>query len=76
MTVERPRYSLSNVLSRPVALFIGAHRKFGPEWWLLIVGALIVMFVIYLALFPGTVAPYDPLDQDAGPLNAIAFQGG
>ncbi len=44
-----------------------AHRKFGLEWWLLVVGALIVLFIIYMALFPHTMAPYDPLDQNAGP---------
>ena len=44
-----------------------ANRKFGLEWWLLVIGTLIVLFIIYLAIFPGSVAPYDPLDQEAGP---------
>ena len=44
-----------------------ANRKFGLEWWLLVIGTLIVLFIIYLAFFPDTIAPYDPLDQEAGP---------
>ncbi len=44
-----------------------ANRKYGLEWWLLVIGTLIVLFIIYLAFFPGTIAPYDPLDQEAGP---------
>jgi peptide/nickel transport system permease protein len=54
-------------LGRPFKLIIEANRKFGLEWWLLVIGTLIVLFIIYLAFFPGTVAPYDPLDQEAGP---------
>jgi peptide/nickel transport system permease protein len=46
---------------------MSAHRKYGLEWWLLTIGAIIVLFVVYLALFPATLAPYDPLDQEAGP---------
>ncbi len=48
-------------------VFINAHKKFGLEWWLLVTGALIVLFIIYMALFPTTLAPHDPLDQEAGP---------
>jgi peptide/nickel transport system permease protein len=46
---------------------MAAHRKFGLEWWLLITGAAIVLFIIYMAIFPGSLAPYDPLAQDTGP---------
>lgn len=46
---------------------IRAHRTYGMEWWLLVTGALIVLFIVYMALFPHTLAPYDPLDQEAGP---------
>ena len=47
--------------------FIGAHKKYGTEWWIMITGILIILFIIYMAFFPETLAPYDPLDQDAGP---------
>jgi peptide/nickel transport system permease protein len=31
------------------------------------IGIIIVAFIIYMAIFPGTLAPYSPVDQDAGP---------
>ncbi|RKX74191.1 MAG: ABC transporter permease [Spirochaetes bacterium] len=37
------------------------------EWWLFTAGVLIIVFIVYMAFFPETLAPYDPLDQDAGP---------
>ena len=47
--------------------FVSGHKKYGAELWILIAGAIIILAVIYTALFPHTVAPYDPLDQEAGP---------
>jgi peptide/nickel transport system permease protein len=61
------KFSPSVLLGKPLRLFMSAHRKYGLEWWLLTIGAIIVLFVVYLALFPATLAPYDPLDQEAGP---------
>lgn len=46
---------------------MSAHKKYGVEWWIMTVGIVIILFIIYMALFPQTLAPYDPLDQDAGP---------
>ena len=61
------KFSPSALLGKPFRLFMSARRKYGLEWWLLTIGAIIVLFVVYLALFPATLAPYDPLDQEAGP---------
>jgi len=44
-----------------------ARKKYGMEWWLFTAGVLIIVFIVYMAFFPETLAPYDPLDQDAGP---------
>ncbi len=33
----------------------------------MIAGILIILFILYMAFFAETLAPYDPLDQDAGP---------
>ena len=64
---ERAKFSPANILSRPFQAFISAKKKYGAEWWIMIAGAIIVLFIIYMALFPATLAPYDPLDQEAGP---------
>jgi len=61
------KYSPASLLARPFHAFVSAKRKYGAEWWILIAGAVIVLFIIYMALFPATLAPYDPLDQEAGP---------
>jgi len=63
----RERLTVAGLIRRPLHAFAVAQKKYGGEWWILIAGALIVLVVVYLALFPGTVAPYNPLDQDAGP---------
>ena len=51
----RAKLSPAAALGRPVKLIIEANRKFGLEWWLLVIGTLVVLFIIYLAVFPGTV---------------------
>jgi len=63
----RAKFSPASAIGRPFKLLIDANRKYGLEWWLLVIGTLIVLFIIFLAFFPQTLAPYDPLDQDTGP---------
>lgn len=46
---------------------MAVNKKYGAEWWILVAGAVIVLFTVYIALLPGTIAPFDPLDQEAGP---------
>jgi peptide/nickel transport system permease protein len=61
------KLKISSVLRRPFRAFVAAQKRYGAEWIVLVIGAVIVLAVIYLAVFPGTIAPYDPLDQNAGP---------
>ena len=42
-------------------------KKYGAEWWILVAGALIILTIIFMALFADIIAPYDPQDQNAGP---------
>jgi peptide/nickel transport system permease protein len=58
---------MTSLAARPLSAFMSAHRKYGVEWWVLIVGLAIVLFIVYTAVFPATLAPYGPQDQDAGP---------
>ncbi len=63
----RARFSPANTLGKPFNLFVKAHKKYGMEWWLLVVGLVIILFIVYMAIFPETLAPYQPQDQTAGP---------
>ncbi len=61
------RFSLSSLATRPLRALIETHRKYGMEWWLLVIGAIIVLSIISMAVFADSLARFDPLDQDAGP---------
>lgn len=66
-TIPRARFSPASALAKVFASFRKAHKTYGLEWWIMIVGALVVLFMIYMAFFPQTLAPYLPSDQEAGP---------
>ncbi len=61
------KYSVAGRVGGVFRWFISSHKKYGVEWWILIVGLLIILFISYMALFPQTLAPYSPTDQHAGP---------
>jgi len=42
-------------------------QKYGVEWWILVIGAIIILGIIAMAIFAGAIAPYDPFDQNTGP---------
>jgi len=65
--IARAKYSPASFLGKGFRALAAANKKYGAEWWILIAGALIVLFTIYIAFLPATIAPYDPLDQEAGP---------
>jgi len=45
----------------------GMGKKYGIEWWILVVGALIVLAIVFMALFSNAIAPFDPYNQNTGP---------
>lgn len=63
----RAKLRPSSILGKPFSRLVEAHKRYGIEWWIMVIGIFIVLFIIYMAFFPGTLAPYDPLDQNAGP---------
>lgn len=46
---------------------MGLGKRYGLEWWILVVGALIVLAIGCMALFASALAPFHPLDQNTGP---------
>ena len=54
-------------MGRFIGGFTNMGRKYGAEWWILIIGALIIGGIILMALMAPLIAPYDPHDQASGP---------
>lgn len=65
--IEQAKYSPASFLGKGFRTLVAINKKYGAEWWILVAGATIVLFTIYMAFLPGTIAPFDPLDQEAGP---------
>jgi peptide/nickel transport system permease protein len=61
------RYSPAAGIGRIFSGFIGMGKRYGLEWWILIVGALIIAAILSMAVFADNLAPFDPLYQNAGP---------
>ncbi|MBN2532375.1 MAG: ABC transporter permease [Spirochaetales bacterium] len=64
---NRVKFSPSGIAGILIRKIIGVHKKYGMEWWIMIAGIIIILFTVYMALFPETLSPFDPLDQNAGP---------
>jgi peptide/nickel transport system permease protein len=61
------QYSPAAGLGRIILGITGAGKKYGVEWWIMVAGALIVFGIVLMALFAGSIAPFDPYDQNTGP---------
>ena len=61
------KYSPSAELARLIRRFTGMGKKYGVEWWILVAGALIICGVVFMAIFAGHLAPFNPHNQNAGP---------
>lgn len=59
-------YSPAKGIGRGFAAFMRMGRKYGVEWWILVIGALIILAILYMAFFPQTLASYSPYDQNTG----------
>jgi peptide/nickel transport system permease protein len=65
--IQQAKYSPASFIGKGFRALVAINKKYGTEWWILIAGAVIVLFTVYIAFLPATIAPYDPLDQEAGP---------
>jgi len=61
------RYSPAKGMARAFSRLTGMGKKYGVEWWILVAGALIILAILYMALFPSSIAPFNPHNQSAGP---------
>jgi peptide/nickel transport system permease protein len=61
------KYSPAAGTARLISRFTGLGKKYGLEWWILVVGALIILAIVFMAAFSSTIAPFSPYDQNTGP---------
>ena len=61
------KHSPSQALAQLIGHFSRMGHKYGVEWWILVIGAIIILGIILMAIFAGAIAPYDPFDQNTGP---------
>jgi peptide/nickel transport system permease protein len=54
-------------MAMAISRVTGMGKKYGVEWWILVAGALIILAIVYMALFPASIAPFNPHNQSAGP---------
>jgi peptide/nickel transport system permease protein len=62
----RPR-TPAQLAARALSGLTGMGRRYGVEWWILVAGALIVLAIIFMALFSDAIAPFSPHNQNTGP---------
>lgn len=60
------RYSPAAGMARVISSFTGLGKKYGLEWWILVIGAFIILAIITMALFSSSIAPFSPYDQNTG----------
>jgi peptide/nickel transport system permease protein len=61
------KHSPATALGRLIAHSARMGQKYGVEWWILVAGAVIILGVVCMAIFAGSIAPFNPHAQDAGP---------
>ena len=57
----------AGLLGRGLHAFNTAGKKYGAEWFILLAGLFIVVFMIVMTLLPWLFTSFDPSNQDAGP---------
>jgi peptide/nickel transport system permease protein len=60
-------HSPTGALAKLIRRFTIMGKKYGVEWWILVIGAIIILGIILMAFFAGAIAPFDPFDQNTGP---------
>jgi len=61
------KHSVAGAIGKGISRFSMYGKKYGAEWWILVIGAVIILAIILMAIFAKFIAPFDPYDQNAGP---------
>ena len=57
----------AGLVGRGLHAFKTAGKKYGAEWYILLVGLFIVCFMIFMTLLPWLFTSFNPGDQNSGP---------
>ena len=68
------KYSPAHGIARGLSPLLRMGRKYGAEWWILVAGALIILAIVFMAVFAPVIAPFSPYAQNTGP--QLAHPGG
>ncbi|HEY9593545.1 MAG TPA: ABC transporter permease [Spirochaetia bacterium] len=64
--VPGARYSPAGGLASLIGWFSRSRKKYRTEWWIMIIGVVIIVFVLTMTVFPRLFTRYSPTDQNAG----------
>jgi peptide/nickel transport system permease protein len=64
--VTAARFSPASGMASALRWFGRSRRTYGMEWWIMIAGLLVIVFVLTMTVFPRAFARFDPNDQNAG----------
>ena len=62
----KAKYSPASFVGAFINKISRAHKTYGVEWWIMIAGIAIVVFMLFTAFFPQVFTSYLPGDQSAG----------
>jgi peptide/nickel transport system permease protein len=61
------KYSAATGIARVIQGMMGMGKKYGLEWWILVIGVFIILAIVFMAIFADSLAPFHPLNQNTGP---------
>ena len=61
------RFSPAHGIAQAFSPLLRMGKKYGAEWWILVIGALIILAIAFMAIFAENIAPFSPYDQETGP---------
>jgi peptide/nickel transport system permease protein len=61
------KFSPAHGVARWLSTFANMGKKYGAEWWILVIGAIIILAIVSMAVFAESIAPFSPYDQETGP---------
>jgi peptide/nickel transport system permease protein len=65
-TVKAARFSPAAGLASLFRWFSNSRKRYGGEWWIMIAGIVVIVFILTMTVFPQVFTRYSPEDQNAG----------